>query len=197
MIFNSIQFLIFLPIITIIYYIIPKKIKYIWLLLISYYFYMCWNPKYIILIAFSTLITFLSGLGIQFYKDKGLNHKVFPKIIVAITFISNLGLLIFFKYLSWLLDNINYLFHLQIVSPFSLVLPVGISFYTFQTLGYTIDVYRGDVKEEKNIIRYALFVSFFPQLVAGPIERSKNLLNQLKNIYNSTINFLKLKMVCV
>ncbi len=154
---------------------------------------MCWNPKYIILIAFSTLITFLSGLGIQFYKDKGLNHKVFPKIIVAITFISNLGLLIFFKYLSWLLDNINYLFHLQIVSPFSLVLPVGISFYTFQTLGYTIDVYRGDVKAEKNIIRYALFVSFFPQLVAGPIERSKNLLNQLKNIYNSTINFFEIK----
>lgn len=193
MIFNSIHFLVFLPFITIIYYIIPKKIKYIWLLLISYYFYMCWNPKYIFLIAFTTLITFLCGLGIQFCKDKNINSKVFPGIIVALSFICNLGLLTFFKYFDWLLNNVNQFFHLQIVSPFSLVLPVGISFYTFQTLGYTIDVYRGEIKAEKNIFRYALFVSFFPQLVAGPIERSKNLLNQIKNIDHSGINFKEIR----
>ena len=193
MIFNSIQFLIFLPLITAIYYIIPKKIRYIWLLLISYYFYMCWNPKYVILIIVSTLITFWGGLGIQLCRNNYPQHKNICKAIVIICFSCNLGILIFFKYFDWILSNINHLFHLEIVPSFSFILPVGISFYTFQALGYIIDIYRGEINAEKNIFRYALFISFFPQLVAGPIERSKNLLTQLRTVDNSKINFMEIR----
>lgn len=188
MIFNSMHFLIFLPLVTIIYYIIPKKVRYLWLLVISYYFYMCWNPKYAVLIALSTVITFLSGIGIEFCREKMDNAGRAAKAVVAVSFVSNLGILIFFKYFDWILNNINQVFHIQITSPFSFILPVGISFYTFQALGYTVDVYRKEIKAEKNILRYALFVSFFPQLVAGPIERSKNLLLQLRDVDKKRID---------
>ncbi|MCI8282664.1 MAG: MBOAT family protein [Lachnospiraceae bacterium] len=182
MLFNSIQFLLFLPLVTIIYYVIPKKIRYIWLLAVSYYFYMCWNPKYALLMAASTAITFLSGMGIQYCQKKAPKQKKTAKFIVAASFASNLGILLFFKYFDWLLQNISNVFQVRLVSPFQFILPVGISFYTFQALSYTVDVYRGEMEAEKNIFRYALFVSFFPQLVAGPIERSKHLLSQLKQI---------------
>lgn len=193
MIFNSIQYLLFLPITVLMYYIMPKKLRYIWLLIVSYYFYMCWNFKYAALIALSTLITYLSGIGIQFCRKKLSNHEVFAKLIVAVSLVSNLGILLFFKYFEWILNNINQLLHLSISSPFSLVLPVGISFYTFQALSYTIDVYRRKITAEKNFFRYALFVSFFPQLVAGPIERSGNLLSQLKGIDCKKIDFAKIR----
>ena len=111
------------------------------------------------------------------------------KLVVAVSFISNLGILAVFKYAEWILGNINHILQTDIASNFSLVLPVGISFYTFQALSYTLDVYRGEIKPEKNIFRYALFVSFFPQLVAGPIERSKNLLPQVDNVQNIRFSF--------
>lgn len=177
--------MLFFPIVILIYFVIPKKIRYIWLLLTSYYFYMGWNPRYAVLIALSTVITYASGILIEKYHNKsGGGHK---KLVVAGSFITNIGILIFFKYFDFFLDNINFFlstFGLSIISkPFDIILPVGISFYTFQALSYTMDVYRGEIKAEKNIFRYALFVSFFPQLVAGPIERSKNLLIQVNHVY--------------
>lgn len=190
MLFNSFDFLIFFPIVVLIYYVIPKKVKYIWLLISSYYFYMSWNAQYAILIAISTVITWLSGLFISRFEVEWKK-----KLVIAASFVSNLGILFYFKYFDFLLDNLNKLLSftgMEILSnPFDIILPVGISFYTFQALSYTMDVYRGDVKAEKNPIRYALFVSFFPQLVAGPIERSKNLLSQVnlidkKRMWNST-----------
>lgn len=178
MIFNSMHFLLFFPIVVLIYFIIPKRVKYIWLLVCSYYFYMSWNAKYAILIAGSTVITWAGGVLIE----KASKQNIRKMCLVAVL-LSNLGILFFFKYFDFFLENINrVLAHINgkvLEIPFDVLLPVGISFYTFQALGYTIDVYRGDIKAEKNILRYALFVSFFPQLVAGPIERSKNLLKQV------------------
>lgn len=186
MLFNSAQFLIFFPVVVIIYFIIPEKIKNYWLLGASYYFYMCWNAKYALLIFLSTVVTYLSGLFLERIKKSNKNaiikrrHK---KIVVAGSFFINLLILFYFKYSNFALSSLAYLFslmHINITPPaFDIVLPVGISFYTFQALSYTMDVYREEIYAENNFFRYALFVSFFPQLVAGPIERSKNLLKQL------------------
>lgn len=186
MLFNSIQFIIFLPIVLLVYYIIPDRIKYLWLLAASYYFYMCWNAKYAILILLSTIITYLSGLlldSLRTKSDINPSCKTLRRIVVLLCVLSNLSILFFFKYTNFVLNLTEYVFN-QIgitlnVPVFDVLLPVGISFYTFQALGYTIDVYRGEIYAEKSFFRYALFVSFFPQLVAGPIERSKNLLKQL------------------
>ncbi len=186
MLFNSIEFLIFFPIVLLIYFILPAKVRYIWLLISSYYFYMCWNPVYVFLIVISTGITYLCGIMIGYFTDhikKGEKEKGKIKFIVLFGILSNLGILIYFKYTNFLLEIINpalKFLHIKELPAFDILLPVGISFYTFQALGYMIDVYRGEIKAERNFLKYALFVSFFPQLVAGPIERSKNLLNQIK-----------------
>lgn len=185
--FNSIHFLIFFPLVTIIYFLIPYKIKYLWLLISSYYFYMCWNPKYELLIAFSTITTYLSGIFI----DKANNISDYRKSIlvkrscVALSFIINLGIMFLFKYYNFFTSSLakalSY-FNITLTIPvFDFLLPVGISFYTFQALSYTVDIYRKDIPAEKNLAKYALFVSFFPQLVAGPIEKSKDLLYQFNN----------------
>lgn len=182
MLFNSVDFLIFFPIVVLIYFMVPKKVRYIWLLGTSYYFYMSWNPKYALLIFLSTLLTWLTGIGIGYFREKG-SSVMAQKLCVAVCCVANLGILAFFKYFDFLLENLNILLNglgiQSINKPFEVLLPVGISFYTFQALSYIIDVYRRDVKIEKNLARYALFVSFFPQLVAGPIERSTNLLTQI------------------
>lgn len=185
MLFNSIDFLIFFPIVVLLYYCIPHKFRYIWLLISSYYFYMCWNVKYALLLLLSTAITYASGLLITWFRNGNQKKHVFAgKIVVATSFTVNIAILFFFKYFEFLLDNLQKVLgmvNIQVQVPaFSLLLPVGISFYIFQALGYTMDVYRGEVKAETNFFRYAVFVSFFPQLVAGPIERSKNLLEQFK-----------------
>lgn len=188
MLFNSYSFMLFFPVVVLIYFVIPKRTRYIWLLISSYYFYMGWNPKYALLIAISTVITYLSGILLERVKteDKKSTWWDRAKIVVAFSFIFNLGILVFFKYFDFILQNLNSMLSavgVEIINrPFDIILPVGISFYTFQALGYTMDVYRGEIKAEKNILRYALFVSFFPQLVAGPIERSKNLLRQIEHI---------------
>ena len=189
MVFNSIDFLIFFPIVVCIYFIIPKKLRYLWLLAASYYFYMCWNPAYIVLIVISTLITYVCGLLVGKIRDsRDITERKrlrLMRLILAVSLIMNLGILIYFKYTNFLIGALNPILekmHIRAVSTLDILLPVGISFYTFQAIGYTIDVYRGDIKAEKNIVRYALFISFFPQLVAGPIERSKNLLQQMKDI---------------
>lgn len=180
MLFNSLEFLIFFPIVFLVYGIIPKKIRYMWLLLASCFFYMCWNPYYMLLMLLSIAITYASGRFIEYFQKKEDILKC--KIVVFVSFATNLGILAFFKYSIWLIESIGHVLNRTITVPYSIVLPVGISFYTFQALGYTVDVYRKDISAEKNFFRYALFVSFFPQLVAGPIERSKNLLNQLRDL---------------
>lgn len=187
MLFNSIDFLMFFPIVVLVYWVVPKKLRYIWLLVASYYFYMGWNAQYALLIAASTAITYLCGLGIEFLgKKEGKTCAIGRKCIVAAGFVSNLAILFFYKYFYFFLENLNIVLeHFErkpLTSSLEVLLPVGISFYTFQALGYIVDVYRGEIEAEKNPLKYALFVSFFPQLVAGPIERSKNLLEQIRDI---------------
>ena len=181
MLFNSIDFLFFFPVVVGILFILPRRLRCIWLLVASYYFYMSWNPKYALLIAFSTLVTYLSGIALE--RCRTNSHK---KAVVAASLVSNLLILFVFKYANFTLHTITVLLGgmgIRLAErQLDLLLPVGISFYTFQALSYTLDVYRGDIKAEKNIVRYALFVSFFPQLVAGPIERSGNLLKQIRSI---------------
>lgn len=178
MLFNSYSFMIFFPIVLAIYFVIPKKARYMWLLLASYYFYMGWNVKYAALIAFSTIITYVCG--------RLLGKTQHKKWVIGGCIGINLAILFFFKYFDFFMGSINQVLAKVGVSllqtGFDIILPVGISFYTFQALGYIIDVYRGDIEPEKNFFRYALFVSFFPQLVAGPIERSKNLLKQVDRV---------------
>lgn len=179
MLFNSYQFLVFFPIVCLLYFILPKKVRWIWLLASSYYFYMCWNPVYLILIVISTIITYLCAI---FVEKTETNFK--KRLIIALSIVLNIGILGYFKYTNFFVDSINSIFsflNINSIDKFDIVLPVGISFYTFQAIGYTIDVYRNEINAEKNILRYALFVSFFPQLVAGPIERSKNLMIQIRN----------------
>ena len=184
--FNSLHFLIFFPVVLAVYFIIPKKLRYLWLLAASYYFYMSWNTQYAILIAFSTVVSYLSGILIeQFALEEGKFFKYIRKFTLFLGITANLGILFMFKYLDFAIDNINSLSDLFgsgfALQNYNLLLPVGISFYTFQALGYVIDVYRKNIDAEYNLFKYALFVSFFPQLVAGPIERSGNLIKQLNN----------------
>ncbi len=180
MIFNSIDYLLFFPVVVCLYFLMPKRLKNLWLLIVSYFFYMQWNKKYALLLAGSTLITYAGGLCIQQLRNKGKEAPA--KACLGFTFVLNLGILFFFKYINFAIDNINRLTGLmgaeQNTAHFDILLPVGISFYIFQALSYSMDVYRGEIKATRNIVKYALFVSFFPQLVAGPIERSKNLLGQ-------------------
>ena len=185
--FNSIDYLIFFPIVVLLYFVLPEKIKMYWLLVASYYFYMSWNAKYGLLIMFSTFTTYICGLVLEKVKRScKAKRKINLKLIVIFSsLIINLGLLSYFKYTNFAVNNINYIFQrigINVQYPnFDIVLPVGISFFIFQAIGYTIDVYRDEIQAEKNLFRYALFISFFPQLVAGPIERSKNLLTQMKD----------------
>lgn len=179
MLFNSIAFAIFLPIVFIVYWFLPDKYRWIVLLVASYYFYMSWNPKYIILIMAVTFISYIASLLLE--KERQFNQR---KTILVGSSIICIGLLIFFKYTNFIsqsIANICGVFSVE-YSPLMLniVLPVGISFYTFQAISYIIDVYRGNIKAERHIGKYAAFVSFFPQLVAGPIERTNHLLPQIE-----------------
>ncbi len=193
MLFNSLQYVLFLPIVIGIYFLLPHRFRWILLLAASYFFYMCWNVSYAALIAISTLITFASGLligrenekltkGMQ-SEQKAKQHK---HIWVALSFTINLAILAFFKYSPMVLRTIGdvsaFIGKSVTVPDFRYLLPVGISFYTFQALSYTMDVYRGTIKPSRSIGKYALFVSFFPQLVAGPIERSSHLLPQFDRV---------------
>lgn len=178
MLFNSLHFLYFFPFVVVLFYLFPKKYRYIWLLGCSYYFYMCWNAKYAILLFGSTLITYIGSLIV----DKLPNRK----LILTSVIVLNLGILGFFKYTNFFVEIVELAMKtigIQISAPeFDIILPVGISFYIFQALSYMIDVYKGKVRAEKNFLKYALFVSFFPQLVAGPIERTGHLLPQLQRL---------------
>lgn len=177
MLFNSVSFAIFFPIVVIAYFLIPQKYRWIFLLGASYWFYMSWRLEYILLIIASTLIDYFAGIQMGKTYDKNRRKKY-----LILSLITNLGLLFAFKYFNFFNDSIRTVFNTFSITYFipesRLLLPVGISFYTFQTLSYTIDVYKGKKEPERHLGIFALYVSFFPQLVAGPIERSTRLLPQ-------------------
>lgn len=185
MLFNSLQFLIFFPTVVLALFLIPHRFQWAWLLLVSYFFYMSSNPKYAILLLISTIITYTSGLLIEYAnRNPDEKKKIFQKSLwVVISVVLNLLILFFFKYFGFgvrVFNSLLNILHMQTVeAKFSILLPAGISFYTFQALSYTIDVFRGQVKAERNFGKYALFVSFFPNILSGPIERAKNMLPQL------------------
>ena len=177
MLFNSLKFMVFLPAVLVLYWALPHRFRKYLLLAASYYFYMCWKPEFIVLILFSTAVNYFCALCIRRYPGA-------KKPMLIADLIVNFGLLFFFKYLNFFGETLTALCR-AVSIPFTapaldIILPVGISFYTFQTLSYTIDVYRGKMEPERDFITFALFVSYFPQLVAGPIERADNLLPQLK-----------------
>lgn len=177
MLFNSLEFLLFFPTVILLYFLLRPQLRWILLLIASYYFYMAWKPVYILLIVLSTIIDYYCGL-----KMGALAEKKQRRPYLYASLLSNLGILFSFKYFGFFNDSLQ-----EVVTAlggvyhgptFELLLPMGISFYTFQTLSYSVDVYHGNLKPEKHFGIFALFVSFFPQLVAGPIERATNLLPQ-------------------
>lgn len=178
--FNSISFAIFLPIVFVLYWVMPHKFRWIVLLVASYFFYMSWNPKYVVLIFFTTLVSYIAAIIIEKKRE-----QISPKIIVICSTLFCLGVLFVFKYFNFFVGTLSAIagfFSLQVhPMTINLLLPVGISFYTFQTMSYVFDVYNGKAKVEHHFGIYAAFISFFPQLVAGPIERTNNLLPQIKS----------------
>ena len=179
MLFNSLSFAIFLPIVFILYWSFPHRFRWLILLVASYYFYMSWNIKYVVLILATTFVSYVTALLLE--KTNNLKVK---RVLLALAATISLGILFFFKYFNFFQENVITLlnaFAIQLhPTTLKLLLPVGISFYTFQTLSYVIDVYKGTISAEHHFGKYAAFISFFPQLVAGPIERTSNLLPQIK-----------------
>ena len=179
MLFHTWLFVLFFLIVYPIYLVLKRtRLGPLWLLIASYFFYAWFNPLYVILILYSTVVDFTTAA----MMEKSNRRKMW----LAVSIINNIVLLSFFKYAGFITDNMNILLSLlgvpfEIVQP-GILFPVGISFYVFQSMSYTIDCYRGDIEREKSFIRYAAFVSFFPRLLMGPIERAKNLLPQLHKL---------------
>ena len=190
MLFNSLEFLVFLPIVFVLYWFVFQKREWQNLLIViaSYVFYGWWDWRFLFLIAFTSVCSYYSGLLIEYYRGReneegGMRRQ---RLVCASNLILNFLILGVFKYYNFFADSLAQLvwslFHYQLDwVTLNVILPVGISFYTFQALSYTIDVYRKDVPVTKNIIEFCAFISFFPQLVAGPIERAKNLLPQFQH----------------
>lgn len=180
MLFNSTEFFIFFPVVVTLYFLTPFNRRWIILLLASYYFYMSWKPAYTLILVASTIIDYTCGRMMGRYPDEDKPRR---KPWLYLSLFANLGVLLLFKYYNFFNDSARDLataLDVPYAMPaFELLLPMGISFYTFQTMSYSIDVYNGRIKPERHIGVFALFVSFFPQLVAGPIERAGNLLGQL------------------
>lgn len=178
MLFNSIEYVIFLPIVLILFYALPHKLRWAMLLVASCTFYMWFIPKYILILLITIIIDYLAGILIEKYTD---NHTL-KKTLLITSVISTCLVLFIFKYLGFVSDNIAELCNFLGISvnlAVNLILPIGLSFHTFQSLSYVIEVYRGNQKAERNFGIYSLYVMFFPQLVTGPIERPGNLLRQL------------------
>lgn len=173
MLFNSVEFLLFFTAVFIVYFSVSNKYRWVVLLVASYYFYMSWNPYYAGLIILSTLVDYYAGLRIG-----DSSHKIQRKCYLAASICTNLAILFTFKYYGFFTSNLESLITQLSVPDLNLLLPIGISFYTFQSMSYTIDVYRGDKDPEPRLGKFALYVAFFPQLIAGPIERSTRLLPQ-------------------
>lgn len=178
MVFSTFTFLFrFLPVALLCYFAVPRKLKNLVLFLFSLIFYAWGEPVYIGIMLFSTIFDYINGLLINSFQQKEKNKQALAVVIVSV--IVNLGLLGVFKYMNLVCDTLNQLFHLKLQYP-ELALPIGISFYTFQTMSYTIDIYRKNAKAQKNIINFGTYVTMFPQLIAGPIVRYKTVAKQLQ-----------------
>jgi alginate O-acetyltransferase complex protein AlgI len=177
MLFNSFSFLVFFPLVTVIYFLLPHRFRWIHLLAASCYFYMAFVPVYILILAGTIIIDYVAGIAIENAPEKR------KKTYLIISLISNIGVLAVFKYYNFLNENLTELlgiFNVQNQIPYlSILLPIGLSFHTFQAMSYTIEVYNGNQKAERHFGIYSLYVMFYPQLVAGPIERPQNILPQL------------------
>ncbi len=186
MLFNSIGFLVFFPIVTLLYFLLPFKFRWFHLLAASCIFYMAFIPIYILILFFTIIVDYFAGIYIE--KSSGSKRKLY----LIISIIANVSVLAVFKYYNFFIDNFNGLFHVLHLTSASLpllkiILPVGLSFHTFQAMSYTIEVYRGVQKAEYHFGIYALYVMFYPQLLAGPIERPQNLLHQFRE--NHTFDY--------
>jgi alginate O-acetyltransferase complex protein AlgI len=177
-IFNSVSFLLFLVIVLLLYWTLPRRPRLWMLFLSSLLFYGFWRVEFLPIMLLSTVVDYVAALGVH-----GSSDPLRKRLYLALSFVVNLGLLFYFKYLIFVADNVTGLLQLlgfDVAPPgFSIVLPLGISFYTFQTLSYTIDVYRGFIRPERDFILYGCYVTFFPQLVAGPILRAREVIPQL------------------
>ncbi|MGR3809409.1 MBOAT family O-acyltransferase [Jiulongibacter sp. NS-SX5] len=195
MVFNSFAFLIFFPIITLLYFFLPHKYRW-WLLLVSSCVFYAWfKVEYLLILVFTIIVDYLAALWIE--KSSGNRRKW----ALIISIIANVGVLAVFKYANFILGSANAILFRVGKEPFDLwniLLPIGLSFHTFQAMSYTIEVYRGKVPAEQNLFRYALYVMFYPQLVAGPIERPQNVIHQYyekhKFDYNRVISGLRLML---
>ncbi|MHA4847749.1 MBOAT family O-acyltransferase [Flavitalea antarctica] len=197
MLFNSLQFLIFFPVVTILYFLLPHKWRWLHLLVASCVFYAAFIPAYLIILFVTIIIDYVAGIMIE--NAEGSKRKRY--LIVSI--FANVGVLAIFKYYNFFIDNINHLLHSSGIATYNLpllniILPIGLSFHTFQAMSYTIEVFRGNQKAEKHFGIYALYVMFYPQLVAGPIERPQNVLHQFHEKkffkYRNVTDGLKLMM---
>lgn len=174
MLFSSITFLFyFLPILLIIYFIVPKKFKNLVLFIFSLFFYFYGEPKYGFLLLLSCIINYIIGSLI----DK---HRKYGKIFLIIALVYDIGILLYFKYLDFFIENINNIFKSEI-PLFHIIMPIGISFFTFQTISYVVDIYNKKVEPSKSFLKFATYVCLFPQLVADPIVRYETIANELKN----------------
>lgn len=185
MVFSSTIFLcVYLPLVLLGYYICPKKGKNLFLLIVSLIFYAWGEPKYVFLMIFSILVNYVFGL----LMDKHRENKKRLKLLLAISVIIDLGLLSVFKYTDFIITNINSVFGAGF-DLLNIALPIGISFYTFQAMSYTIDVYRDDVRVQRNLIDFGMYITMFPQLIAGPIVRYSDVQDQLAERNVTTANF--------
>ena len=162
---------VFLPVVLVVYYVLPKQLRNLWLLLASLFFYAWGEPRYILIMLFSTVFDYCNGRIIAYATEKG-RHDTLGRAALVLSVAGNLGILCFFKYTDFALETLNRLAGTQF-GLLQLTLPIGISFYTFQTMSYTIDVYRGETPAQRNMISFGMYVCLFPQLIAGPIVRYK------------------------
>ena len=185
MVFSSLMFLfVYLPIVLLVYYILPKKYRNAFLLIVSLFFYGWGEPTLVILMVFSIVINWIAGLLMHKIPEK-------KKLFLIISVIIDLGMLGFFKYAGFITENINILLPFLNIPVVSVPLPIGISFYTFQIMSYTIDVYRGDTQVQKNLISFGTYVSLFPQLIAGPIVRYSDVVEQLDHRQENIDDFAR------
>ena len=178
MLFNSFHFLFFFIIVTTVYFLLPYNKRWLLLLASSCYFYMAFVPIYILILGFTIVVDYIAGIFIE--KSAGKRRRLY----LIISLVANIGILGVFKYYNFINANFSFLLHgfgLSNPMPYlSIILPIGLSFHTFQAMSYTIEVYRGKLPAERHFGIYALYVMFYPQLVAGPIERPQNLLHQFR-----------------